>query len=199
MTSVSSIINIYETLKKVGSSDLPEAKKFAIAHELKADLPAPQICPTSSNTLDIVTKEIEDFLDGKRKHFAEEEKKANQKKRQKNIRKKHQKIIIFSNLMKTEEGRELRRLWSTKKRKNAGRPKGVPDGYTKETIKPIREKAKKFAEVVVSKIDIKNEYAKEALETAVEILRTPSATRDRLASARLILEFTEANQHQNQR
>ena len=94
--------------------------------------------------------------------------------------------------MKTEEGRELRRLWSTKKRKNAGRPKGVPDGYTKETIKPIREKAKKFAEVVVSKIDIKNQYAKEALETAVEILRTPSAARDRLASARLILEFTEA-------
>ena len=44
----------------------------------------------------------------------------------------------------------------------------------------------------MSKIDIKNQYAKEALETAVEILRTPSATRDRLASARLILEFTEA-------
>ena len=98
----------------------------------------------------------------------------------------------FSNLMKTEEGRQLRKQWSNKPRKNPGRPKGVPDGYTKETIKPIREKAKKFAEVVVSKIDIKNEYAKEALETAVEILRTPSATRDRLASARLILEFTEA-------
>ncbi len=94
--------------------------------------------------------------------------------------------------MKTEEGRRLRKEWSNKPRKNAGRPKGVPDGFTKETIKPIREKAKKFAEVAVSKIDIKNEYAKEALETAVEILRTPSATRDRLASARLILEFTEA-------
>jgi len=94
--------------------------------------------------------------------------------------------------MKTEEGRRLRKEWSNKPRKNAGRPKGVPDGFTKETIKPIRDKAKKFAEVVVSKIDIKNEYAKEALETAVEILRTPSATRDRLASARLILEFTEA-------
>ena len=94
--------------------------------------------------------------------------------------------------MKTEEGRRLRKEWSNKPKKNAGRPKGVPDGYTKETIKPIREKAKKFAEEVVSKIDIKNQYAKEALETAVEILRTPSATRDRLASARLILEYTEA-------
>ena len=86
---------LYETLNKIGSSDLSEAKKFAIAHELKADLPAPQLCPTSSNTLDIVTNEIEDFLDGKRKHFAEEEKKPTKKKRQKNIRKKHQKIIIF--------------------------------------------------------------------------------------------------------
>ena len=83
-----------DTLNKIGSSDLSEAKKFAIAHELKADLPAPQICPASTNTLDIVTKEIEDFLNGKRKHFAEEEKKP-KKKRQKNIRKKHQKIIIF--------------------------------------------------------------------------------------------------------
>ena len=118
------------------------------------------------------------------------------KSRPKELAKKHPqkapKNNYFSNLMKTEEGRRLRKEWSNKPRKNAGRPKGVPDGFTKETIKPIRDKAKKFAEVVVSKIDIKNEYAKEALETAVEILRTPSATRDRLASARLILEFTEA-------
>tara|TARA_Y100000589_G_scaffold65311_1_gene56862 strand:- start:1304 stop:1579 length:276 start_codon:yes stop_codon:yes gene_type:complete len=76
MANVSSIINVLDTLNKIGSSDLSEAKKFAIAHELKADLPAPQLCPTSTNTLDIVTNEIEDFLNGKRQHFAEEEKKA---------------------------------------------------------------------------------------------------------------------------
>ena len=51
MANVSSIINVLDTLNKIGSSDLSEAKKFAIAHELKADLPAPQICPTSTNTL----------------------------------------------------------------------------------------------------------------------------------------------------
>ena len=37
----------------------------------------------------------------------------------------------FATLMSTPEGRELRRQWSTKKRKNPGRPKGVPDGYEK--------------------------------------------------------------------
>ena len=98
----------------------------------------------------------------------------------------------FANLMKTEEGRRLRKEWSNKPKKNAGRPKGVPDGYTKETIKPIREKAKKFAEDFVSKKDIKNDYAKEALQTAVEVMRTPAADRERLSAARLVLEFTEA-------
>ena len=98
----------------------------------------------------------------------------------------------FSNLMKTEEGRQLRKQWSNKPRKNPGRPKGVPDGYTQETIKPIRENAKKFAEDFVSKKDIKNNYAKEALQTAVEVMRTPAADRERLSAARLVLEFTEA-------
>ena len=37
----------------------------------------------------------------------------------------------FATLMSTPEGRELRRQWSTKKRKNPGRPRGVPDGYRK--------------------------------------------------------------------
>ena len=53
--------------------------------------------------------------------------------------------------MKTEEGRQLRKQWSNKPRKT-GRPKGVPDGYTQETIKPIRENAKKFRGFVSKKI-----------------------------------------------
>ena len=52
----------------------------------------------------------------------------------------------FATLMSTPEGRELRRQWSTKPRKNPGRPKGVPDGYRKADIEPIREQAKKEAE-----------------------------------------------------
>ena len=62
----------------------------------------------------------------------------------------------FAMLAQTEEGRQKRKEWSARKRKNPGRPKGVPDGYTNENIKPIREKAKQFAEeYVTKKTDIK--------------------------------------------
>ena len=122
------------------------------------------------------------------------------KQRTKNVRvgkgvhpQKAPKKNYFAMLAETEEGRQKRKEWSTQKRKNPGRPKGVPDGYTKETIKPIREKAKQFAEeFVTKKTDIKNEFAKEALTTAVEVMRTPGETKERLSAARLVLEFTEA-------
>ena len=101
----------------------------------------------------------------------------------------------FSTLMETPEGRELRRQWSTKKRKNPGRPKGVPDGYRKHQIEPIRDAAKKEAEKLVNimaeKYDIEDDYAKEALTTAVEVMRVPGETRERLAAARLVLDFTK--------
>ncbi len=90
----------------------------------------------------------------------------------------------FSTLMSTPEGRELRRQWSTKPRKNPGRPKGVPDGYRKSQIEPIRAEAKKEAKQLVSimadKFNIEDDYAKQALEAAVEIVQVPGETRERL-------------------
>ena len=56
----------------------------------------------------------------------------------------------FTKLMQTEEGRALRKQWSTKKRKNPGRPQGTPDGYTLEAITPIRKQAKADAERIVA-------------------------------------------------
>jgi hypothetical protein len=101
----------------------------------------------------------------------------------------------FAKLMETEEGRALRRQWSTKPRKNGGRPKGTPDGYTLEAITPIREQAKKDAERIVAIMtkdnQIDDEYAVEALKTAVEIMREPGQTRDRLTAARMVLDFTK--------
>jgi len=111
--------------------------------------------------------------------------------------KSHQagKTNYFAKLMETEEGRELRRQWSTKPRKNGGRPKGTPDGYTLEAITPIREQAKKDAERIVAIMtkdnQIDDEYAVEALKTAVEIMREPGQTRDRLTAARMVLDFTK--------
>jgi hypothetical protein len=102
----------------------------------------------------------------------------------------------FATLMETPEGRELRRQWSTKPRKNPGRPKGTPDGYRKSQIEPIRAEAKKEAQqlvkIMTEKYDIQDDYAKEALTTAVEVMRVPGETRERLAAARLVLDFTKS-------
>ena len=102
----------------------------------------------------------------------------------------------FATLMSTPEGRALRKQWSTKPRKNGGRPKGVPDGYRKETIEPLRAKAKKEAQEVTKimseKYNIEDEYQKEALSTAVEVMRLVGETRERLAAARLVLDFTKS-------
>lgn len=106
------------------------------------------------------------------------------------------KRVYLKELMKTPEGRALKQSWVTKPRKNPGRPKGVPDGYTKETIAPLREQAKKDAEKVVKimsdKYNIEDEYQKEALSTAVEVMRLVGETRERLAAARLVLDFTKS-------
>jgi len=99
----------------------------------------------------------------------------------------------FATLMSTPEGRAKRKAWSTKPRKNGGRPRGVPDGFRKEEIIPIREAAKEEAKDLVNimskKYNIEDEYSKEALGAAVEIMRVPGETRERLAAARLVLDF----------
>ena len=95
--------------------------------------------------------------------------------------------------MKTEEGRALRRQWSTKPRRNAGRPRGVPDGC-REQIEPIRTQIKDEAKRIVMKMsqdyNIEDEYAKTALEAVVEVMRCPGDNRERVA-ARLVLVHKE--------
>jgi hypothetical protein len=102
----------------------------------------------------------------------------------------------FAELGKTAEGRAKRAEWAKKPRKNPGRPAGVPHGYTKETIEPLRAKAKQEAERFVQIMSDNGEapeddFAKEALKTAVEVMRVPGETRERLAAARLVLDFTK--------
>lgn len=102
----------------------------------------------------------------------------------------------FSNLMKTPEGRALRKQWSNKPKKNAGRPVGALDGYTAAQLVPIREKARAEADKVVAimseQFDINDEYSKEALRAAVSIMREPAQNRDKLTAARLVLDFTRS-------
>jgi hypothetical protein len=95
---------------------------------------------------------------------------------------------------KTPEGRAKFRAM-IKTRKNSGRPLGVPDGYGKGRMVPIVEQAQKDAKKVVSIMkqdyEISDPRSEEALETAVEIMRTPVHNRDRLQAAKLILDFTK--------
>ena len=102
----------------------------------------------------------------------------------------------FATLMQTEEGRALRRKWSTKPKKNSGRPRGVPDGYSREQIEPIRATVKAEAKRIVQKMsqdyNIEDDYAKAALETAVEVMRVPGDNRERVAAARLVLDFCKS-------
>lgn len=42
------------------------------------------------------------------------------------------------------------------------------------------------------KFNIEDEYQKEALQTAVEVMRLVGETRERLAAARLVLDFTKS-------
>ena len=102
----------------------------------------------------------------------------------------------FAELSKTPEGRAKRAEWNKKAWAKAGRPAGVPHGYTKETIAPLREKAKqeaeRFIEIMSKNGDApEDDFAKEALKAAVEIMRVPGETRERLAAARLVLDFTK--------
>ena len=101
----------------------------------------------------------------------------------------------FSELGNTPEGRALRVKWANERKKSTGRPRGVPDGYRKNTIEPIRQreqqKAKEIVNAMADIVGIENDYAKEALEAAVEILRVPGETGQRLAAARLVLDFTK--------
>ena len=45
---------------------------------------------------------------------------------------------------------------------------------------------------MAEKHNIEDEYSQEALETAVEIMRVPGETRERLSAARLILDYTKS-------
>lgn len=103
----------------------------------------------------------------------------------------------FAELAKTPEGRQkLSEYAKTKGTKKRGRPVGVPDGHSAATIAPIRKKAKIEAKRVVKimseKFNIEDQYEKEALETAVEVMRMDGQVRERLAAARLVLDFTKS-------
>lgn len=82
-----------------------------------------------------------------------------------------------------------------RKRTKYGRKQGQPDGFLAKDAAKLREKVKREAKIIVEKIakdhNIDDQYAKEALETVVEVMRMPGDTRSKLAAAKTLLEFTK--------
>ena len=66
-------------------------------------------------------------------------------------------------------------------------------------IEPIRAKvkteAKKVVEIMAKEYDIEDQYAKAALETAVEVMRCPGDNRERVAAADLSWISPSKSQH----
>jgi hypothetical protein len=115
------------------------------------------------------------------------------------VKKKRNAPSHFAELAKTPEGRAQLAEWrSRRKVENCGRPHGATAGVTRKTRNKIIAKAQAEAKAIVELMDKKgmipkDEYAKEAIETVVELVRrTDIHPKDKLASARTLLEWTLA-------
>jgi hypothetical protein len=98
------------------------------------------------------------------------------------------------NFFHTEKGREhLRRIAHLGGKKSTRA--GIPNGSNRTAVRKAQwrsaVKAKEVVAIMVEKYAIEDDYAKEALETSVEIMRTRKSVppRERLAAARLVLDF----------
>jgi hypothetical protein len=109
---------------------------------------------------------------------------------------------LFARMQQTEEGRTLWKLWVSKnkiKGQTPGRRKGNISGYSKAQLGIRKAKVKSEAKEIVKLMEAKGfeipkaEFARESIETAVEIMRyTEISPRDKLAAARTVLEWTLA-------
>lgn len=116
----------------------------------------------------------------------------------------HRDQNLFVRLQETEEGRLLWKLWTDRRHlkpngKGAGRPSGSINGYTGKEVQKMRAVAKDEAKRMVKIMEKhgfkvpEGEFAREALEAAVETMRMEAINpKDKLTAARLVLEFTKA-------
>ena len=106
-------------------------------------------------------------------------------------------------MQESEEGRKLWKIWTDRRFLNPngrglpGRPKGSIDGYSKSELRKQRAIAKAEAKEMVKVMEKKGfvvpkeEFAREAIEAAVETMRMEAINpKDKLAAARLVLDFT---------
>lgn len=108
-------------------------------------------------------------------------------------------------MQQTEEGRTLWKIWTDRRflnpnGKGPGRPRGSIDGYSKSELNKQRKIAKEQAKEIVKYMEEKkgmvipkSDFAREAIEAAVETMRMEAISpKDKLTAARLVLDFTLA-------
>jgi phage gp46-like protein len=113
------------------------------------------------------------------------------------------KINLFVRMQETEEGRALWRVWTDRRflapnGKRLGRRDGSVAGYYYKEVLKQKAKAKIEAKEIVKHMEntkavdlSKNEFAREALEAAVQTMRVEAINaKDKIAAARLVLDFT---------
>jgi len=122
----------------------------------------------------------------------------------KNMARPEREKNLFVRMQETEEGRLLWKIWTDRRfikpnGKGPGRPAGSINGYTGTEVRKMRAIAKDEAKRMVRIMEKKgfeipeNEYAREAIEAAVETMRMEAISpKDKLTAARLVLDFTKS-------
>ena len=106
-------------------------------------------------------------------------------------------------LLSTEEGRKLHKMWTDKRFApgvKLGRPPGATEGQVKQSRDRIKRAAKAEATLIVNYMEKekgfeipKVEFAREAIVTAVEVMRREDINvKDKLTAAKVVLEYTMA-------
>lgn len=81
---------------------------------------------------------------------------------------------------------------------------GIPRGMRRLQYKTFRKQARLEATLLMKKLDEAgvlddaDDQAREALHTAISVMRGPESAKDKLAAARLVLDFTKAKPAQKQ-
>lgn len=90
-----------------------------------------------------------------------------------------------------------KKLEAMKSVKGRGRPHGVPDGFRKVTIEPLRARIIEENKLIVrymvatKQFTADNNVSEQAFETLLEAIRVPGALKDRISAAKALLEYTQ--------
>ncbi len=134
------LVPILEAIESVKDSKvLTKPQQQMILKEIAYAIPAPVFCKQCPQTLSIINNLVETTDGPQAKRTSKEETSENKNPNMARPPSKNP----FARQHQTPEGRaKFQEMLRTRKNKG-GRPLNVPDGYSKETIKPIIDSAKR--------------------------------------------------------